>query len=341
MLSALLVLCAVAEVSAEESAEEADEESAEEVDEEAVEEAIEEALEEALEELSESLSEEAVEGSVEEALADISRARRTFPIFGDLRLQFSPPDDIYPRHIANPYRTDFRFILMDYISSDIEGAGLLRYGVRIGGRTPLWRIHREGEPDSGLQFSIDLGFAAQFDLEDQLDNIGWDGVYGFLLAWSLPGGGAMRIGRMHDSSHVGDEFARYPARIEYTREEVVGGLAWRLFEGGRIYSEAGYAYQMGNPELMLPWRLVYGASYESPQILAGNRMALYLASDTSHFQEDQWTPNLTVQGGLVYPVPSLGRRYRIGGEYYQGRSQIGEYFESQERYMAFGFWFDL
>jgi hypothetical protein len=44
---------------------------------------------------------------------------------------------------------------------------------------------------------------------------------------------------------------------------------------------------------------------------------------------------------LVYPIPKLGRAYRAGLEYVDGRTFMGEFFTSRERYVGIGLWFDL
>ena len=67
----------------------------------------------------------------------------------------------------------------------------------------------------------------------------------------------------------------------------------------------------------------------------------YAAADVSFFEEDNWDENITIQSGLYLPVGDLARTYRVGLEYYDGRSQIAEFFRSHETYVAFGFWFDL
>ena len=67
----------------------------------------------------------------------------------------------------------------------------------------------------------------------------------------------------------------------------------------------------------------------------------YVATDVAKFDEDDGGVNVTVQGGLMYGLEELGRVYRIGVEFYDGRSHIGEFFQHSEQYVAFGFWFDL
>ena len=266
---------------------------------------------------------------------------RHVPVLGELELDFSPVDLLYPLQVADPYRSDMRFVAIQSFGESIDGAGALRWGTRIGGRYGFFRFHPADDPDVGAQIDVEVGFLAQFDLENQLDNIGWDGVYSFQLSWKLANGLAGRLGTDHDSSHIGDEFGGAEHRINYTREEYLLSLSWEPDERFWFYGEGGYAYHMGCPTLQLPWRAQYGAVLEGRQRMLGNRVGLYAAADASHFEEDQWTLNYTIQSGLRYPVPELGRSYRVGLEYYDGRAPIGEFFQVRERYLAAGLWFDL
>jgi len=263
------------------------------------------------------------------------------PVLGAMELDFSPVDLLHPLHVADPYRPDMRFVATQSFGEPIDGAGDLRWGTRIGGRYGFFRFHPTDDPDVGAQIDIAIGFLAQFDLENQLDNIGWDGVYSFQLSWALANGLAGRAGTSHDSSHIGDEFGGDEYRINYTREEYILSLSWGPGERWWVYTEGGYAYYMGCPTLQLPWRAQYGAVLESRQRLLGNRVGVYVATDASHFEEDEWALNYTVQSGLLYPVPELGRAYRLGLEYYDGRAPIGEFFTIRERYLSAGVWFDL
>ena len=43
--------------------------------------------------------------------------------------------------------------------------------------------------------------------------------------------------------------------------------------------------------------------------------------------------------GIVYVQDE--RRWRFGIEYYDGRAQLGEFFQDDERYISIGLWLDL
>lgn len=274
---------------------------------------------------------------------EAERFRREFRVNKKWRMQLSPSGDLYPRYIADPRRPGFTIAAASFSDSDIPDAGDSRFILRLGGRYGFMRFYPEGRPDHGFQIDAEGGFFGHFDRDNSTDNIGWDGLYGLQLAWAGGGGLAVRFGLFHDSSHVGDEYAERTGRerIEYTRQEYRGGLSWRFAPGWRVYGEVGWGWDLRNEELMEAWRAQYGLEYESPFSLWSGRAGWYVATDIATYDEDDGDINFTLQGGLMYRLDELGRVYRIGLELYDGRSHIGEFFQHKERYVAFGFWFDL
>jgi hypothetical protein len=256
---------------------------------------------------------------------------------------FAPGGDLYPRYVADPRKPDFR-IVQTYVSeSTIPDAGESRYGLRLGGRYGFFRFHRADAADRGFQIDLEAGFLGQFDRDNSTDNIGWDGLYGVQLAWAGAHGVALRLALFHDSSHVGDEYAERTGRrrLNYTRQEYLAGVSWVCGGGWRTYAEAGYGYDLRNERVMQPWRLQYGLEYERPTRLGRGAADWYAAADLSTYEENDWDKNVTLQTGLAVRRSALGRVYRFGVEYYDGRSQIGEFFLHRERHLAIGVWFDL
>jgi hypothetical protein len=259
------------------------------------------------------------------------------------QLQFSPTTDLYPRIIADPRRSAFVLTKLIVTRPSLAGAGDSRLGLRLGGRYGFFRLHRTENPERGFQLDIEGGFIGQFDSDQENDNIGWDGIYGIQLAWAHSQNIAVRVGMFHDSSHVGDEYFESTgrSRINYTREELLAGVSWIFVKNWRFYAEGAYAFDLRNPALMKPWRMQYGFEYVSPPSMLGNRIGWYAALNISAFEENLWQQYPTLQIGLHFPATNLGRIYRCGIEYHDGRSQIGEFFQDEERYFSLGFWFDL
>ena len=267
----------------------------------------------------------------------------SFAIGQNWRTVFSPGSDLYPRYIANPRRPMFSLSRLWMIESSIPQAGDNRLMLRLGGRYGFFRVHPKNDPDKGFQFDLEGAFLGVFDIDNALDNIGWDGLYGALFTWGNGKGLSLKFGTKHDSSHVGDEYAERTGRqrIHYTREELLLGASSAGLKYWRIYGETGYAYDMRNKVLQKRWRLESGIEFEDARRWWNGRAGYYAALDITSYEESDWQADVTIQAGLVIPVWKLSRTYRFGLEYYNGRSLIGEFFLFDESYFSLGFWMDL
>ncbi len=231
-----------------------------------------------------------------------------------------PAEDLYPIYIADPRRSSVSIMGMYFSNSEINSSGDNRIGLRLGGQFGMFRFHRREDQNHGFQLDVEVGFMGQFDIESNLDNIGWDGIYGFQLSWAPNDKLAFKIGLQHDSSHVGDEYAESHGRkrIEYTREEFLIGVSRFIARKWRLYAEGAYAYLLLNQELMKPWRVQCGLEYVSPDSFLHGSLGWYTAADISSFEENDWDANITAQIGLIFPVKGLEQNYRLAFEYYNG-----------------------
>jgi hypothetical protein len=176
------------------------------------------------------------------------------------RWRFAPAEVLYPAPVADPRRPTFSLTVVHTSESEIPAAGDSRYGLRMGARFGILQFHPERDPRGGLQLAGDIGFHAQFDRDNSTDNLGWDGVYGFHLAWLARPELVVRVGIAHDSSHLGDEYIENTGRerLEYTREEYVAGLRYAPLESLGGYVEYGWAYDVRNEDLMEEGRAQFG-----------------------------------------------------------------------------------
>jgi hypothetical protein len=250
-----------------------------------------------------------------------------------------PASDVYPVYIADPHRPMTAVMAMFYTRTGIHDSTDARTGLNIGGRFGIFRLDPAQPGGRSWQLSVDASLNAQFDSYNKLDNIGWDGKYGLSLTTSS-GPLSFRVGVLHDSAHIGDEYAERTGRtrIDYTREEVLFGVAWRLAQGWRVYGEGGYAYYQLTEE-QRPWRAQGGLEYTTRRMLLGGRFAWYAAVDFSATEERDWRLDTAVQAGVT--STSAGRRWRIGVEYVDGRPPMGEFFRDTEAWFALGVWIDL
>lgn len=273
------------------------------------------------------------------------------------RRQWFPSGSLYDPYLAEINRPGMGVTVVGVDESGIEGAGRLRLGLKLGGRFGLVRVAPpEGEPGRRWQLGLGAGFYGQFDLENSLDNIGWDGLYSLVLtsAPTLQSGPAFKVGMQHWSSHVGDELMERTGRerIGYTREEVVLGVSWPVVGSGtepgrrlRIYAEAAYGTS-GNAEdpagvgIQEPGRVQIGVEHEAPESVgATGRWGWYAAFDANSYEERNWEVDLSLGAGLL--IPAADRRWRIGALLYDGRTPVGEFFQIDQRYAILGVWLDL
>ena len=288
------------------------------------------------------LDDSATQKAEEEEAGEDKSHKATFSLGDKWQGVIAPGSDLYPVYIANPIRPTMAIIWGKYRDSEIREAGDTRYTIRVGGRVNFLRIHPVEEPDQGFQLDVEAAFLGQFDADYSLDNIGWDGVWGLIFSWANGKGFAAKLASQHDSSHVGDEYAERTGRerIDYTRAEVAFGLSLAFFNHWRVYGEAGYAYDMRNTQLQEPWRVEGGLEFEDAHRFWKGRLGYYAAIDVVAYEESDWQRDITIQAGLVLPVTTLVRTYRLGLEYRDGRSVIGEFFQDRETYWALGLWVD-
>lgn len=256
------------------------------------------------------------------------------------RLHLFPEEKLYPPYLADPHRPGFGIMVLGFPAVGAADSGDLRAALKLGGRFAVLRVGARDDPRRQLQVAIEAGFYGQFDVEHQLDNLGWDGIYGLLVTATPRPSLQVKTGTMHTSSHVGDEYAERTGRkrINYTREELVAGVSWEPARHWRLYGEGGRAYGIRTEELQEPGRLQAGIEYQELSAWGG-RWGWYAAIDLQAFEERDWTIDPTVQVGLTAPAGE--RRWRVGVGYHDGRVPIGEFFQIDERFVVLGLWLDL
>jgi hypothetical protein len=251
-----------------------------------------------------------------------------------------PSGDVYPVYVADPHRATNVLV-----ESAILGGGvphtdspLTRLGA--GGRFGILRIGPARPEGRTWQVSIEAGFDALFDSQNRLDVVGWDGNYGVTVTTASSSRLALKIALLHVSAHVGDEYQTRTGhdRINYTREELSVGVAWRWSPHWRAYGETGAAYRRGHPALE-PWRVQSGIEYESGVGPCGQRFACYAAVDVSTMQERNWRVDVTVDVGIV--MQGLGRTSRIFLEWHDGRPTANEFFKDSMSSLSLALKIDL
>ena len=252
-----------------------------------------------------------------------------------------PQGDLYPFNIADPHRVGFSIQYLDYTESRIPNAGDNRFYLKSGGNIGVFRVANKCKPDHGWQLNVIGSIDAMFDIDHSLDNIGWDGNYGFTLTVAPHSNWKYKTGMLHTSSHLGDEYIERTgtARTGYTRHEWMFGVSRLLTNEWRLYGESGYGFDLGNTDLMEPWRFQGGIEFVSEKKVLKGLANWYATIDIQSWEESDWDFDVSSQIGME--IFSAGRRARLGIEYYEGRVPIGEFFQYYENYISLGFWVDI
>jgi hypothetical protein len=251
-----------------------------------------------------------------------------------------PVGDVYPVYIADPHRPMTAVMPQFYSRVGIYDSTDVRTGLAVGGRFGILRLTPVSPGGRTWQLSVDAGLNAQFDSNQKLDNVGWDGKYGLTLTTANGGPLSLRVAIFHDSAHIGDEYAERTGRtrIDYTREEFAFGFAVRPARGWRFYAEGAYAHFLLTEE-QRPWRAQGGLEYTRRPSLLGGRFAWYAAVDFSGTEERDWRLDTSVQTGIT--TTSGGRRWRLGVQYNDGAPPMGEFFQDTEAWFTLGIWIDM
>lgn len=271
------------------------------------------------------------------ALASTAVAAPTDVAADGSGFQFAPDEAVHAAYVADPRRPVMSLSMNDVSDVAIPESGNTRWIVRIGGRFPILRYTTSS--DHVFQVDGEVGFNGIFDRDDSADNLGWDGVYAFDLAWAPSEDVSFRVGLAHDSSHIGDEYIEETGatRIGYTREELRFGASYDVALEWRTYAEYGWGYEVRAPEVMEPGRAQAGLEYEMDG--AEGAFRPFAALDLSAFEEDDWDTNVALLAGVVTHRPSA--TWRFGVEFTDGRSIVGEFANARETAVAVGIWVDL
>jgi hypothetical protein len=207
--------------------------------------------------------------------------------------------------------------------------GLIRYGTVDDGWPEGWQLDVEGAA------------FPRIDLENSRDLVSADFRVGIPLTYRR-GPWETKIGYYHLSSHLGDEYMirhqdTLATRDNYVRETAVAGLGFRPVPGIRPYGEAGYAFSRGG--ITRPWEFQFGAEY-SPIEPIGPRGAPFLAINGHLRQENDFGGNLVAQTGWQWRGRT-GQLLRFGLQYFNGKSDQGQFVLDSEEHIGLGLWYDF
>jgi hypothetical protein len=203
--------------------------------------------------------------------------------------------------------------------------GIIRYGTQ----DPAW--------PEGWQLDADGVVLARLDSSRSM--VSNDFRIGFPIT-RREGPWEFKFGYYHLSSHLGDLYLEsHPGlqRINYKREQLVLGVAYRPIQDLRFYSEAAWAFvEDGGAR---PWEFQFGIDYSpaQPNWFYG---APFAAINTKLTQDTNYSGNFTVEAGWQWRGQN-SRTLRTGLQYFNGMSFQRQFYDRFESFVGAGSWYDF
>ena len=259
------------------------------------------------------------------------------------RTEVLPADLLYRSYIANPKDARLSSRILQESGGDLYWSleagtrvGLLRYGTPSG-----WRNRETGRPE-GWQLDIAGAAFPRLNFDHELDVDAVDFKVGVPLTYS-EGPWEAKFGFYHLSSHVGDELLlRDPTvqRINYVRDAAVLGGGYYVNPDLRLYSEVEYAVNYdGGSE---PWHVQFGFDYQPARVNPDlHAPSPFLAVNTLLREEVDWGGGVNVVTGVQWRGPRSDRLFRLGLQYYNGKSWQFSFFDQHEELLGLSIWYDF
>jgi hypothetical protein len=254
------------------------------------------------------------------------------------RLQCFPKTVLFQPPIANPNEPRFfgkATTLHNHNAKLRNGADAIGdvADTGIGGVIPFLRYSRGEERDA---WQVDIFALVLSRWSDSRDSIAVDYRFGIPLTRAI-GPWEFKIAYEHTSTHLGDEFLEETGqrRISHLRDEIVLGAAYRFLDDFRAYAIFAYAFNMGTDGPDDPFRYDFGLEWSSPcETGWGGRP--YAAVDLEIKGDQGYATNFTSQVGWQWRGHAHGPSFRLGLEYFKGRSPYGQFFQDREQWAGVG-----
>lgn len=282
-------------------------------------------------------------------------------------LQVIGLDHYYPIYLADPLDIRFEVSARDVKYSDLDlnsnvnndGTYKGRLVINTGVKITLFRFSPKSNPNLGV--GVELGATIPtFMRAGNHDVIGMDGIYYFAIAGKPYEWLSLRFSKHHICTHIGDEYPTIEVRspIDFdpnitqlpVRDDMVlsaavrplyflGKPAWDILQ---VYGDFGF---------FLPGVDFLGSRQNKPNqgaylhFQGGIELeyyfknpyfgGLFAAGNVSAYQQNAFSPNISIVAGYLFPQDRFKKRLRIGLQYYNGRSLANQFYNRKEKFTAF------
>lgn len=256
----------------------------------------------------------------------------------DYELGFLPAGNLFDPLIADPrwprFSMGYRYFPSD---RELSSVGAVSFGETIA-------LYRDRGPFSGLwEVGFQAGVFSIFDLDaPSSDLVNTDFFAGLQATYRINDFSTFfRI--FHQSSHLGDEFLLRNRidRVNLSFEGVDLKLSYRIFDWLRLYGGGAYLFNL-DPSGLKPWATQGGIELQTPWRFWGDSTRLVTALDLQNREENRWSTEISVRGGLQFERPgSFMRKISLLLEYYKGHSPNGQFFDRKIEYFGPGLYLDF
>jgi len=247
--------------------------------------------------------------------------------------ELMPRGLIYRPYLASAQESRFRAIW-----NDESGDGKI-WDITLGFQFSLLRFGSSGEVRPvGWELGFEGSATTRLDRDENLDLIATDYRFGVPLTWGNEIY-QVKFGYYHLSSHLADEFLlKNPGftRLNFSRNVLVWGHSLYPRPRFRVYFETGFAISSDVSE---PWEFLFGSEY-APTGATGPRGAPFVAVNGHLREEVDFGGNFVFQTGWAWRRSPASGLFRLGVEYYNGKSDQFSFFDESEQKTGFGLWYD-
>lgn len=246
--------------------------------------------------------------------------------------------DVFDQIVADPKEPRF-FASIHRFDNDVRNSFT---GASVGYGETFGLYRKRISKDHAWQFSLRGGLFSQFDMNTSSNNLlNSDYTIGALWTYRYKNT-SMRLRAYHQSSHVGDEYARENPDLLYTATgfdyEAVDWLGAYTLHKLRFYGGLHYIAQR-EPKGIDRWGYQGGLEYHGTKQVVPYGV-LIGGLDVKGFQELNWTPAYSVKAGLNFKNLGTSDRYiQVMLEYYNGFIPYGQFYDYEMKSYGMGVYF--
>jgi hypothetical protein len=249
-----------------------------------------------------------------------------------------PPNLLWEPQMANPLQPR---MYLDGTSLDNENTHNT-VDTAIGGEAALVRVLPRAVP--GLMVQEDFFAVVLSRWASYREAVASDYRFGFPTTFSY-GNWQGKLGFEHTSTHLGDDFIKMHNRFKdgHIHDEVVAGLAYRFWNQVRVYGVLGLAPADSGGANGNGDRYNVGVEWSNART-TGWQGQPFAACDLELRADQDYQANVTTQAGWQWQRRECDCRatsFRIGLQYYDGKSPFGQFFRDRERFLGAGLWVDF